>query len=989
MRSGARSAVAALLLAVAIVATAPAGGAGSASDLWRLDGNLARVAETAAAADAGTALGAARESGVATDGGRVRVVIEDAGSGAEPAVRAVGGEVLRREGGLVSALVPPEGLERLGDAGGLARVRAPFPAVPAVVGQGVSKLNASAWHAAAAPGFRGAGVHVAVIDLGFGGLQTAIGAGDLPAGVEVVNRCRDRLESTTHGTAVAEIVHEVAPGAELTLICVVDEVDLAQALADAKARGVKVIVHSVLWLNTSRGDGSGGPGTPDALAADARANGILWVNATGNHALKHWSGTFTDANGDRVHEFAPGDTTNGVSPSPTGEVCAYLKWDEWPVTDEDFDVELVLPDGTVVASSNARQNGDDTPTDAACASGGGNPLAVRIRRVAGTGTPRFDLFWIATGSLEYRTAAGSVAEPATSPLVLGVGAVCSHTQALEPFSSHGPTIGGVTKPDLVSYDAVSTTTFGASSTCSGTGSGFLGTSAATPHVGGAAALVLEERPGLTPAQVEQVLEGKTVDMAPAGVDADTGHGRLFLSVDPPTPSTAPASLVEQTTATVAGTIDPPIARTTYRIEYGSTQAYGSATAETPAGGSAVAAPLTGLAPETAYHYRVVATNPFGTGQAADGTFTTLAYRPPSATTGGPGGVGSAGATLGATVNPNGKPTAVSFELGPTPTYGLVTGAVALPAGNASVAVAVPVTGLAAATTYHFRVVAENELGRVVGADQVLTTTAAPPGAGGGRPDLEVIASADRATAHPGDSVRVRVRVRLKNAGAASSASDAVLTAVLPAGAELVSAAVNRGPGCTGASTLVCPLSFISATATGELELVVRLLREGTARIALSVHALEQDLDAADNAATVAVTVARAAGAAASAGGGNRPPKLVLRRPAAARLQRAVARGATARVPTDVSVDEPARLRLRVLDLKTGRTVRLAAGSRLGPTRLRARAVVLASRLARPGVVHVLAVVDRTALVRGRRYALELSAVDAGGRAARLRVRFTR
>jgi hypothetical protein len=68
--------------------------------------------------------------------------------------------------------------------------------------------------------------------------------------------------------------------------------------------------HSVGWFNSSRGDGTGAAGTPDAIVADARANGILWVNAAGNEAQHHWSGAFVDANLNGYQDFAPGNELN-------------------------------------------------------------------------------------------------------------------------------------------------------------------------------------------------------------------------------------------------------------------------------------------------------------------------------------------------------------------------------------------------------------------------------------------------------------------------------------------------------------------------------------------------------------------------------------------------------------------------------------------------------------------------------------------------------
>ena len=868
MGSGVRSGVAALVLAAAIVAVTP-GGAGQAAPppAGELDGRLEPVAALAQT-DGAAALRTARGGGLDTANGRVRVVVERTDTRAAQAVRAAGGEVVRESGGLVSAFVAPAELELLSRAPGVSRVRPPYAAVPAVVSQGVAGLNATAWHAAGSPGFRGTGVGVAVIDLGFAGVEATKAAGELPAGTEVVDLCPGRLASTNHGTGVAEVVHDVAPGATLTLICVADEADLAEAVAVTKSRGARVIVHSVLWLNTSRGDGSGGPDTPDAIAADARASGILWVNAAGNHSQKHWSGAFTDANADGVHEFAGTDTTNALSVASTGEVCGYLKWDDWPTTDVDFALEFVLPDGSVLASSTVRQDGDDPPTDGLCAQGGGNSISLRVRRVSGTGSPRLDLFWVAPGLLEHQVTAGSLAEPGTSPQVLAVGAICSHTQALQAFSSRGPTIGGRVKPDLVSFDAVSSSSFGPSTSCATAGTaGFAGTSAATPHVGGAAALVLEERPGLTPAELQAVLEGKSVDMAQPGQDNDTGWGRLFLTPDLPTPVLGAPSNVEQTTVTVAGTINPLVARTTYRFEYGPTTAYGVSTTELPASSTSASATLSGLLADTAYSYRLVATNPFGSGQVAGGTFTTIPYRPPSAATGPATDIREAAATLTAGVNPHGKQTTVSFQLGLSTGYGLRTSAVVLPAGNAHVPVAIAVGGLAAGATYHFRVVAENELGQTVGPDQVLTTTAAP-------------APPAIAPSRPAPAQRV-VTVR------------------------------------------------------------------------------------------------------------NLPPRLLLRRPATAKPLKAVLTGGLARVHADISVDEAARLRLRVVDLKTGRTLELAAGSRLGVTKARKPAPLIESRRARAGSFGVFSLVRSAALLRGRSYALEVVAIDSGGRSARLRVRFTR
>src|SRR5437899_3667437 len=99
-------------------------------------------------------------------------------------------------------------------------------------------------------------------------------------------------------------------------------------------------------------------------------------------------------------------------------------------------------------------------------------------------------------------------EPESSPNALAVGAICWQTNALESFSSQGPTIDGGVKPDIAGQDATSSGTYGAASGC---GAGFLGTSAGAPHVAGAAALILQANPTFTPPQIQNLLETRAGD----------------------------------------------------------------------------------------------------------------------------------------------------------------------------------------------------------------------------------------------------------------------------------------------------------------------------------------------------------------------------------------------------------------------------------------------------------------------------------------------
>jgi subtilisin family serine protease len=306
----------------------------------------------------------------------------------------------------------------------------------------------------------------------------------------------------------------------------------------ARAHGIQIISHSASWFNTSRGDGLGAAATPEGIVATARSAGILWVNAAGNRAQQHWSGLYVDANLNGWNDFAPGDEGNTIVVPGGSAACAALKWDNWPGSAEDYDLYLTRSsNGVVVASSATPQTGSEPPTELACqinTSPTAETYAIGIRAHHITSLPaRFDLFVYPGPNLEYQVAGTSVTEPGTSPSALTVGAVCWQDNRLEAYSSQGPTIDNRSKPDLVGPDSVSSFTFGAFSGCGA--SGFAGTSAATPHVAAAAALVKQANPTFGPDELQAYLEERAVDLGPAGRDSAFGSGALSLGAAPRLP----------------------------------------------------------------------------------------------------------------------------------------------------------------------------------------------------------------------------------------------------------------------------------------------------------------------------------------------------------------------------------------------------------------------------------------------------------------------
>ena len=211
--------------------------------------------------------------------------------------------------------------------------------------------------------------------------------------------------------------------------------------------------------------------------------------------------------------------------------------------------------------------------------------------------------------------------------------------------------------------------------------------------------------------------------------------RYFGSDQPPITKTGSASNVSKTAATLAGTANPNSLATTAHFEYGLTVSYGSVTADQACGNGTTAVSLssaiTGLAPNTTYHFRLVAMNAAtlfgGTTYGADATFTTAAD-PPVAVTAAATTVSATAATLAGVVFPNGRVTSVYFDYGLTTTYTSSTSVQTIPAGTSAVNVFAAITGLVANGTYHFRVVANNAGTPfpIQGLDQTFVAQAPPP-----------------------------------------------------------------------------------------------------------------------------------------------------------------------------------------------------------------------------------------------------------------------
>lgn len=461
-------------------------------------------------------------------GERITLILE-ADALRQDEVGPYAGQIRHRRGRLHEVSIPANRAAALLNAlpsTVLARLPYPHRAV-AVTGQGVAITGAVDMQAL---GNQAAGIRIGVIDLGFGSLSTTQASGDLPPtgpALSISDYTGTGTGGTSHGTSVAEIVHEMAPGASLHLAKVANEVQLGQALDDMIAAGVRVINHSVAWYAAAFYDGTG-PICDIADSADTQ--GAQWINAMGNSRLQHYLGNFTDSNADLRHEFAAGQNHNTISLTAGSAVSLFLNWNAYPTTTIDYDLYLYNgpPDsgGVVVASSLNRQSGkgpsyfpypyeviDYTP-----AISGTHYVVVKK---ANTSQPDRTLTLFSSGpSLGTRTTASSLLQPADCAKVIGVGAVDLNDNA-ESFSSEGPTTDGRAKPEISAPNRVQTAT----------SSAFSGTSAASPHAAGAAALLLAASPVMTPEQLRAALPAAVKDVHLAGIDSRTGAGRISLDAD--------------------------------------------------------------------------------------------------------------------------------------------------------------------------------------------------------------------------------------------------------------------------------------------------------------------------------------------------------------------------------------------------------------------------------------------------------------------------
>ena len=430
-------------------------------------------------------------------------------------------------------------------------------------------------------GVSGAGSTVGILSDSYnklGGAGAGVASGDLPTGVQVL---LDFLQPSAidEGRALAEVIHDVAPGAAIAFHTAEGgQPTFANGIKKLAAAGCNIIVDDIVYYAE--------PFFQDGVVAQAadevvRTNNVSYFSAAGNQARSSYQSRFygsavTIPGYGQAHDFGGGDTRQRVTIPAGGTFSIALQWDEPffsvsgpPGAQSDLDILIYsVATGGLIAGSFSDQSVTGDPFEfASLGNTGTTPIDVDvvITKFAGPGPGL--LKWVNFGSrnvaIEYDTKSSTLYGHNNVAGVICVGAAAYYntpafnpdlsTAVVDDFSSVGGTpilftttgqrINGTTgvthqKPDITAVDGGNTTFFYPDKDTDADGfPNFFGTSAAAPHAAAVAAL-MQQKAGntLTPARILSVLQATALDMDDpdtpgfdAGFDWKTGYG--FIQAD--------------------------------------------------------------------------------------------------------------------------------------------------------------------------------------------------------------------------------------------------------------------------------------------------------------------------------------------------------------------------------------------------------------------------------------------------------------------------
>jgi hypothetical protein len=473
---------------------------------------------------------------------------------------------------LVGGQLPPTILSGMSKLKRVVRVYQPLPYTTKDVSldtlyeirpQGMDKIHAEDWLKA---GITGKGMKIGVLDPdGFTGYQDMLGQ-ELPQNVKFkAFSLEENIEgdqtrqpiARSHGAACAEIVHAMAPDAELYLAYF----DGSGNLAGSEERAANWLVEQGVTIISasygSHGTARDGKTSPSTKLVDALSEkGIFWAVSSGNEAGRHYRGTFKAGPDGLSNIFYNGTSRFKVTLQKAGQGIFQLQWDDWEARNIDLSLILLREDESRIFASIDVQDGSaaSRPSEAIWYSlqPGTYYLAIASTQPVNKALT-FDLWSLqGPGGFEKYSPEASLGTPADARGAFTVGAINWNSEQITDYSSQGPTDDGRVKPDIAAPSDVTNRTFGT----------FSGTSASAPFVAGAAALIWSTDRNLTSEQIKQLLIQRAKDTGAQGLDPVYGVGKLDMGAVPngqvevptpgPTPGTVPTAVPIQGGTTGSG-----------------------------------------------------------------------------------------------------------------------------------------------------------------------------------------------------------------------------------------------------------------------------------------------------------------------------------------------------------------------------------------------------------------------------------------------------
>jgi hypothetical protein len=551
----------------------------------------------------------------------VQLIVKEKRADYQRVLDAAGFEMTSQSEYTINGLVRPEWIGVLENLPGISAVN-PIAGIGTAIGsvttQGDRALRAD--FVRAVYGVTGAGVKIGVIsdsyNLSGQGAQNSVTSGNLPGPgnpnglttpVQIVTD-QGLVSRTDEGRGMLEIIHDIAPGAQLAFADAGDfsQQAFANSINALRNAGCNIIVDDVFNL--------GEPWFQDGLANRAidqfSAAGGIYFTIAGNFARQSYEANFKNSGqpgvaGGATHNFAASGTDNRqrITLGAGSALIIFLHWaDRYasingaPGASSELAINIFDPtDGSFLGNSVGNNIGGDPVDVIALQNFGETPLPIdlQIEVRGGTIPPRIKYNYIPIGTItfnEFQPNSGTVNGHPNAASAITCGAADyrftpvfgTPLTVLQPFSSaggmtvrfntNGQVINAVRpKPEIVATDNGNTSFFPSqaqlpNSDIEGDGfPNFPGTSAAAPHAAAVAALLKQARPTANAAQIKNWFSRACLDMDDpafpgfqAGFDFGTGNGLLRADLAFAISGALPVFTFPTTKAAIASAATAPL-----------------------------------------------------------------------------------------------------------------------------------------------------------------------------------------------------------------------------------------------------------------------------------------------------------------------------------------------------------------------------------------------------------------------------------------------